>query len=70
MDEVDIANDNAARMLAGSIDKAKGEAGKEGLGAPICAWCEEKIPMSRRKAAPGCTLCVKCQAAKERLKSR
>jgi len=67
-DEIDIANDNAARILAGNIEAARGDAGKEGLGAETCEWCEEEIPMERRVAMPGCTLCVRCQAQKERLK--
>ncbi len=27
-----------------------------------CEDCEEKIPVGRRKAMPGCTRCVQCQA--------
>jgi len=68
-DEVDIANDSAARDLDMLVKMARGEQ-HSGLGAPICAWCEEDIPMERRRAVPGCTMCVKCQSAKERLKER
>jgi len=67
-DEIDIANDNAARILAGRIEAARGEAGRTGLGAESCDWCGEDIPMKRREAMPGCTLCFGCQAQKERLK--
>lgn len=70
MDEVDIMNISAPRELASLIEHARGDAGKEGLGAPICAWCGDDIPMERRKAMPGCTLCAPCKSQKERLKSR
>ncbi|RJX20312.1 MAG: TraR/DksA family transcriptional regulator [Desulfobulbus sp.] len=56
--------------MAALIDIARGDAGKEGLGAPVCAWCDSPIPMARRLAMPGCTLCVSCQEDKEHLKER
>ena len=37
---------------------------------PECAWCGNEIPEARRKALPGCVLCVECQEAKEHLKER
>ncbi|VVS91066.1 TraR/DksA C4-type zinc finger protein [Desulfoluna spongiiphila] len=32
-----------------------------GPGLAICAHCDEPIPEGRRKAMPGCTLCLDCQ---------
>ena len=31
-----------------------------------CEACGAQIPPARRKAVPGCLLCVECQAAHER----
>jgi phage/conjugal plasmid C-4 type zinc finger TraR family protein len=31
-----------------------------------CEDCEEPIPEGRRKAAPGCTRCIRCQEHFER----
>lgn len=67
MDEIDKANESASRHLDYLVQVARGEQ-HSGPGAPTCAWCEEDIPMERRKAVPGCTLCVTCQSQKERLK--
>jgi phage/conjugal plasmid C-4 type zinc finger TraR family protein len=69
-DEIDRITENEPREMAALIDIARGDAGKEGLGAPICAWCEMEIPMERRVAMPGCTLCAHCKSQQERLKSR
>lgn len=32
----------------------------------FCEDCEDPIPDARRKAMPGCRLCVECQAEMER----
>jgi len=69
-DFIDDIVENEPREMATLIEIARGDAGKEGLGAPICAWCLEEIPMERREKMPGCTLCVSCKSQQERLKSR
>lgn len=69
-DFIDDITKNEPRLMNALIDIARGDAGKTELGSPICSWCEEDIPMSRRRAMPGCTLCVHCQSQKERLKAR
>ncbi|QYN80550.1 putative zinc-finger containing protein [Kosakonia phage Kc304] len=30
--------------------------------AEFCEECDEPIPLARRKAVPGCLLCVECQS--------
>lgn len=42
----------------------------KGESAEFCAWCGAGIPPARRKARPGCDLCVDCQAQRERLAGR
>lgn len=69
-DFIDDITENEPREMAALIEIARGDAGKVGLGAPICAWCGEDIPMERREAMPGCTLCAPCKSQQERLKSR
>ncbi|MFZ6655648.1 TraR/DksA C4-type zinc finger protein [Undibacterium sp. TJN19] len=34
--------------------------------ALFCTRCDEPIPLNRRKAMPGCRLCVACQDLAER----
>lgn len=69
-DFIDDITEHEPREMAALIKIARGDAGKEGLGAPICAWCLEDIPMDRRVAMPGCTMCAACKSQQERLKSR
>lgn len=69
-DFIDNITEREPREKAALIKIARGDAGRTGLGAPTCAWCDEDIPMSRRQAMPGCTLCVQCQSEKERFKAR
>lgn len=68
MDDIDLAQRNQADEIQRVLHNRPRQTTE--LGAEICAWCEEDIPMSRRKAVPGCTLCVNCQSQKERLKTR
>lgn len=69
-DFIDDINEREPAEMAALIEIARGDAGKTGLGAPICAWCGEDIPMDRRINMPGCTLCVSCKSTQERLKGR
>ena len=35
------------------------------VSATHCVECDEELPEARRKAYPGCTMCVSCLAEKE-----
>ncbi|MEG5336096.1 TraR/DksA family transcriptional regulator [Enterobacter ludwigii] len=35
------------------------------VSSTYCSECEEELPEARRKAYPGCTMCVDCLAEKE-----
>jgi len=45
------------------VNNAIGQAQKKlmGPGSDTCAECGKKIPPERRRAVPGCELCVQCQ---------
>lgn len=38
----------------------------QGESAEECDGCGQAIPLARRKAVPGCRLCVQCQSWEER----
>lgn len=40
------------------------------VSATHCEECDEELPEARRKAYPGCTMCVDCQADAERRNRR
>lgn len=68
MDEGDVAKDYADRHNQESISRVLAEARRPvGLGSEFCVDCEEEIPAERRQKQPGCTRCVDCQRAHERL---
>lgn len=63
-DDADLAQDALDRaMSAAERDLLRPSTIAES--ALICADCEEPIPEARRKAQPGCRLCVSCQEARE-----
>ncbi|QND84185.1 TraR/DksA family transcriptional regulator [Chromobacterium vaccinii] len=66
MDEFDRAQEQEAFYLAASL--AAQAAASRPLGASLaqCDDCGEAIPEDRRRAAPGCTRCMDCQAYAER----
>lgn len=66
MDIFDFAQELDARFTAQAIQSAL-PATPARLSAELCAWCDSPIPEARRLAVPGCDLCIKCQAQKERL---
>lgn len=35
------------------------------VSATHCEECDEELPEARRKAYPGCTMCVECQGEQE-----
>ncbi len=62
-DEIDIAqaNDEFFRdtALAEHFRRGMRNTGREAVGE--CVECGAEIPEARRKAVPGCRLCVQCQ---------
>ncbi len=60
MDEVDLAQDAQEAELRRLIT-AQAYAIPQGASAEECEDCGKPIPGERRKAAPGCTRCVRCQ---------
>ncbi len=38
---------------------------RDAVSAVKCEECEEELPEARRKAYPGCTMCVDCQGEQE-----
>ena len=69
MDDVDISQRNQAHFerlalqrLLDAMDELKGESAHE------CEKCGAQIPEGRRLAVPGCTRCISCQEAVERLR--
>lgn len=67
MDFFDRAQQADADFTAQAIRAALPPA-PAGPSAEICAGCGEDIPLGRRQAQPGCTLCARCQTEKEHLK--
>lgn len=66
-DEMDRAQAREEEMrqdaLAARERRARTMAGDSAL---VCAACEQEIPEARRKAVPGCQLCIECQRDAER----
>lgn len=38
---------------------------RDAVSATHCVECDEELPEARRKAYPGCTMCVDCQGEME-----
>ncbi|MBD1404277.1 TraR/DksA family transcriptional regulator [Leclercia adecarboxylata] len=38
---------------------------RDAVSATHCVECDEQLPEARRKAYPGCTMCVDCQGEQE-----
>jgi len=62
MDICDIANDYAERSLN---ERIQGRVQYAGHSAEECQECGCEIPEARRKAVPGCCMCVDCQEISE-----
>jgi len=60
MDILDRAQILESRERNAAVDSARA-ALPTGPSLAICAHCDEPIPEGRRKAMPGCTLCLDCQ---------
>jgi phage/conjugal plasmid C-4 type zinc finger TraR family protein len=65
MDEIDMAQSHWDLLLAAKINSLRLKAATADEAATDCEECGEEIPLARRKAVPGCTFCVKCQARME-----
>lgn len=62
MDIIDSAQKNEAKFKAACLSSIRHYEGKS---ETVCSRCGEPIPEKRRKAIPGVTLCVDCQAELE-----
>ena len=51
--------------VADAVDRARENIPK-GESRSHCLECEEEIPLARRKAIPGVSLCVACQSEREK----
>ncbi len=65
MDEVDQIVAREESLLAARVQRAR-HAAPSGAPSLVCLGCGELIPEERRRALPGCCLCVDCQAEIER----
>ena len=67
MDVCDQANDmNDEYMRLWRLKRENEQAERMNrAGTEFCVECGVKIPVKRRAAVPGCSLCVKCQAELE-----
>ncbi|MFC3874866.1 TraR/DksA family transcriptional regulator [Neisseria musculi] len=61
-DIIDKASENEALFLAEALYKAGRPSEYQGESNYECDDCGGPIPEARRKAVPGCTRCVLCQA--------
>ncbi|BCS51474.1 TraR/DksA family transcriptional regulator [Aeromonas veronii] len=66
MDDIDRANNHAARMLAVHLANQVGKGRYQGESRHHCEECDDPIPAARRQHVPGVRLCVPCQSRAER----
>lgn len=73
-DDIDRAQAREAEMLADALRDQARRAGLAGKTvADSATYCEgrgcgQEIPEARRRAVPGCQLCVACQGKREKKK--
>ena len=65
MDEADLAQISSDYFLRRSLAAHQSGSDMETSSASECEGCGEPIPEPRRRAVPGCRLCVKCQTELE-----
>lgn len=62
MDDIDRAQRRDTELREAAIEAVRRRAAMTGESALRCAECGAHIPEPRRRAVPGCRLCVDCQA--------
>ena len=67
-DVVDVASELTRRYTEAFVRAVTDRMG--GVSAIVCRECAEDIPEARRRAAPGCNMCISCTEAEERLAKR
>lgn len=69
-DEVDLASEREAIARDDALRAQQRRAGLQGKtaadSATQCEACRSSIPLARRRAVPGCSLCVACQERAEK----
>lgn len=68
MDDCDLGNMHAERYQKQALARQLNRPAP-GASRTVCEDCGETIPEGRRKAAPGCVRCVKCESELERNKN-
>jgi len=66
MDDVDIARRNQEVDIRRALRNRSVSRPNGDISPLTCEDCDKEIPEGRRKAVPGCTRCVACQALFER----
>jgi len=67
MDDIDRITENTLMLDAMAIRSVRALL-PSGSGRIRCEDCDAPIPERRRKAVPGCTRCVECQAEIEAIR--
>ena len=69
-DDVDRASEREAIARDDALREQQRRAGLTGKtvadSATHCVECDDRIPVARRRAIPGCQLCVACQTRHEK----
>jgi phage/conjugal plasmid C-4 type zinc finger TraR family protein len=61
VDDADLAAEQGERLMSAAVAAASaGLRASPGI-SPYCLGCDVEIPEARRRAVPGCTLCIECQ---------
>ena len=69
MDDADRAQEINDQFQRDVLNRAL-DSMNNGVSRTHCEECEQPIPEGRRKAVPGCTLCIDCQNSQEELSKR
>lgn len=64
MDDVDLARRQTEQFRRLALQQAR-RTTATGESARICRCCGRSIPEARRRAMPGCVLCVDCMRRQE-----
>lgn len=66
-EEAEMAQLHSIHLHLNAIEEIRKKMPK-GPSLESCEECGEDIPEARRKAAPGCTMCIVCQEISEKKK--